>query len=201
MFKTIGIRTLLMACGAMTLTTLTTHQLLAEDLKKDLFFSKPQSVSVEEGVQNKVLTFTLQNVGTLKLSVFFHELEFKLSPETDVPADGLFGIRPNPSAFTINLESGEPLPVPFEFNTDFIRPSDKENNDTGVTSFVWPVYAKVADTKEEPQFVGDFFGNVAVRDPGVSPVPEVSSLVLVGACALSVCGFGWLRRRRIPSAA
>jgi hypothetical protein len=42
-------------------------------------------------------------------------------------------------------------------------------------------------------------GDVKINDAPV--VPEASSLVLVGVCALSVCGLGWLRSRRILSKA
>jgi hypothetical protein len=96
-----------------------------------------------------------------------------------------FSVDPQPWPTNFLLQSHKETPVNIVFTTPDTF-GEKENLDSG-------------------KWTADFFytfdnrvvhgGNsVIVQDV----VPESSTLILVGVCALSVCGFGWLRRRRIP---
>ena len=196
MFNTLGIRTLIV-CGAVTLTTFMTQQLLAESLlqitEATSELSPLQSTTattVPEGDSGAV-TFSFENTGTEDLSLHFSPLQSANQSNSDD-----FIILTNPVVADGVLAPGATRNVFALFDTP--QPDNFEDRDVGnnmITGTVEAIGTGIDDKL-------DFSANVNVADPGVLPVvPESSTLVLVVACALSVCGVGWLRRRRILSKA
>jgi hypothetical protein len=187
MFKTLGIRTL-MVCGLVTLTTLMTQQLLAQQAtptpSQDLL-NITESTAVTEGDSGQV-DFMLENISNQVLNLSF--TPFTTSVVQGDSSDNL-RITSNPPN-GVSLKPGMTDVVSVLFDTP-AHIGEVENRDFGnnliqdiVTIFPGGTQAELA-------------ANVTVND--VSVVPEPSSLVLVGVCAFSMCGFGWLRRRRILS--
>lgn len=193
MFDTLKIRRLIV-CGAVTFTT---QQLLAENL---LQITEATSVlgplqvgtstTVPEGSSGAV-TFSFDNTSTENLMLLFSPLQSEnLSNNDD------YIILTNPVIADGVLAAGATREVFALFDTP--QPDNSEDHDIGnniITGSVEAIGTGIDDRQ-------DFSANVTVTDPGVLPVvPESSTLVLVGACALSVCVVGWLRRRRILSKA
>jgi hypothetical protein len=183
MFDTLGIRTLLV-CGAVTLMTLMTQQLLAESL-----LQITEATSVPEGGSG-VVTFSFKNISNEDLSLLFSSLQ----SENLSKNDDFINIT-NPVVPGGVLAPDATRDVSAVFDTP--QPDNFEDRDVGNNIIEGTVEA-IGKTGIDIQH---FSANVNVTDPGVSPVPESSTLVLVGVCALSVCGVGWLRRRRILSKA
>jgi hypothetical protein len=189
MFDTLGIRKLIV-CGAVTLTTFTAQQLLAQGPLAESLLQITPSTTVQEGDSGAV-TFSFTNTGNEALTLHFSSLQ---SNNTSNPDD--FIILTNPVVADDVLAPNSTLDVFALFDTP--QPDKFEDGDVGNNVITGTVNAIGATGTENLSFSA----NVSVADPGVLPVvPESSTLVLVGACALSVCGVGWLRRRRILSKA
>ena len=184
MFDTLGIRTLII-CGAVTLTTLMAQQLLAESL-----LQITEATSVPEGGSG-VVTFSFKNISNQDLSLLFSSLQSENLSKND---DFINITNPVVSGGVLAPDATRDVSAVF----DTPQPDKFEDRDVGNNIIEGTVEAIGIKTGIDIQH---FSANVNVTDPGVSPVPESSSLVLVGVCALSVCGVGWLRRRRILSKA
>lgn len=193
MFDTLGIRRLIV-CGAVTFTT---QQLLAESLLQITEATSElspleisTSTTVPEGGSGAV-TFSFENTSTENLLLLFSPLQSENLSNND---DSI--ILTNPVVADGVLAAGATREVFALFDTP--QPDNFEDHDIGnniITGTVESIGRGIDDKQ-------DFSANVIVTDPGVLPVvPESSTLVLVGACALSVCAVGWLRRRRILSKA
>jgi hypothetical protein len=189
MFHTLGIRTLIVCC-AVTLTTLKTQQLLAKSPLAESLLQITPATTVPEGGSGAV-TFSFKNTSNEDLSLSFSSLQSEnLSNKDD------FIIITNPVVAGGVLAPNATRDVFALFDTP--QPDKFEDRDVGnniIKGTVEAIGTGIDDTLH-------FSANVNVADPGVLPVvPESSTLVLVGACVLSVCGVGWLRRRRILSKA
>lgn len=185
MFDTLGIRTLIV-CGAMTLTTLMTQQLLAESL-----LQITEATSVPEGGSG-VVTFSFKNISNEDLSLLFSSLQSENLSKND---DFINITNPVVSGGVLAPDATRDVSAVF----DTPQPDKFEDHDVGKNIIEGTVEAIGIKTGIDD--IQHFSANVNVTDPGVSPVPESSTLVLVGVCASSVCGVGWLRRRRILSKA
>ena len=185
MFDTLGIRTLIV-CGAVTLTTLMAQQLLAESL-----LQITEATSVPEGGSG-VVTFSFKNISNEDLSLLFSSLQSENLSKND---DFINITNPVVSGGVLAPDATRDVSAVF----DTPQPDEFEDRDVGKNIIEGTVEA--IGIKTGGIDIQHFSANVNVTDPGVSPVPESSPLVLVGVCALSVCGVGWLRRRRILSKA
>jgi hypothetical protein len=193
MFKTIGIRTLLMACGVVTL--ITQHPLASQAAAGAVNVINPKmTLNVQEGTTGKLL-FGLKNTTGHSVTLFgfptFRQIEDPSDPKGDSLKDTFFYsvISSWNSIQGQKLETNKTIPVELAIMTHKAdMPADR------------PPDSQLWDFKSEKFFV-DGFPSALMWEAKVNvydPVPETSSLVLVGVCVLSVCGFGWLRRRRIP---
>jgi hypothetical protein len=160
---------------------LTPQQLLAEEAPL-LLVTEPEATRVTEG-NNGQVTFTLENISGKPGDLSFSP--FVTTYESGDASDNLKITNPNiPGIF---LKPGVTDTVSVTFHTPGGAETSVENGDLGENL--------ISDTAF---FLGNAFqlsANVTVYDV----VPEASSLVLVGVCVLSVCGFAWLRRRKTLS--
>ena len=146
---------------------------------------------MQEGDSGYV-TFSFENTSSETLSLLFNS---PLQSENQSNKDD-FIILTNPVVADSVLAPGATRDVFALFDTP--QPDKFEDRDVGnnvIQGIVEAIGTGIDDKLP-------FSANVNTADPGVLPVvPESSTLVLVGTCALSVCGVGWLRRRRILSKA
>jgi hypothetical protein len=214
MFKTPGIRTLLMACGGVALMALITQQNLAAQSippTVTLTLNNRQPINVTEG-DSFTLFYTLKNQSSQEITLGNPPNISNFSNHQTGGTDStdnltVASVAAWKQGAKIVLEGSEVSGIQAEFNTPAIPENEVENKDRGE----WGVSLRFdPGTYPNPTQGGPSLplpsvlalADVFVNDRGVSPVvPEPSTFILVGACALSVCGFGWLRRRRIPSAA
>jgi hypothetical protein len=179
MFKTLGIRTL-MVCGVVTF--IAQQPLVAQlQFKGD----NDTEIKIEEG-KTKTITYQVFNAGTSDIKLTPPRIVQSVHMETGTDGTDSFSVDPEPWTPNFILKPNAETPVNIVFTTPATF-GEKENLDSGkwIANFFYTFDHHVVSG-----------GNsVIVQDV----VPESSTLILVGVCALSVCGFGWLRRRRTLS--
>jgi hypothetical protein len=195
MFETLAIRTL-MVCGVVTLMTLMTQQLLGENpLKITVEQKPPPVVDVLEGGKGMFL-LKIQNISKENVDLSFDQPLMSRNVELgEDQSDNL--------TLTSDVPKGHTLLTPNEsgfLNVTFSTPGKTPGPPPGPPEDIDTEHNVIEVSVFQGSTFGDqrFSENVTVTDP---VVPEPSTLVLVGVCALSVCGVGWLRRRRILSKA
>jgi hypothetical protein len=210
MFKRLGKRTL-MACPAVALMALITQQNLAAQSKPPtvtLTLNNSQPINVTEG-KSFTLFYTLKNQSSQEITLGNppDKSNFITNHQTGGtdPTDNLSvgSVTAWKQGTKIVLEGSEVSGIQAEFNTPAIPENEGENKDRGEWGVslrfdpgTYPNPTQGGSPLPLPSVLAN--ADVFVNDPGVSPVvPEPSNLILVAACGLSVCGFGWLRRRKI----